>query len=62
MDLFRIQFTRFLKALIEMADQQLDIDGIWERMLELSRGESSVKEAETATSTESSTFLGTIGR
>ncbi|HBT16862.1 MAG TPA: hypothetical protein DEB05_07915 [Firmicutes bacterium] len=61
-DLFRIQFTRFLKALIEMADQQLDIDGIWERMLELSRGESSVKEAGTATSTESSTFLGTIGR
>ena len=36
-DLFRIQFTRFLQALIEMAEQHLDIEGIWEKMANLSR-------------------------
>ena len=37
-DLFRIQFTRFLQALIEMAEQQLDIEGIWDKMVSLSHG------------------------
>jgi cell division initiation protein len=37
-DLFRIQFTRFLQALIEMAEDHLDIEGIWDKMVNLSQG------------------------
>src|SRR5690554_991418 len=40
-ELFRIQFKRFLQTLIEMADRSLDLDEIWEKMMELDRGESS---------------------
>lgn len=36
-DMFRIQFTRFLQSLIEMAEQHLDIEDIWEKMAGLSR-------------------------
>lgn len=61
-DLFRIQFTRFLKALIEMADQQLDLDGIWEKMMDLSRGENTSVMAETATTTEESSIPETTVR
>lgn len=43
-DLFRIQFTRFLQALIEMAEQHLDIEGIWEKMANLARHDATSKE------------------
>ncbi|NLW55668.1 MAG: DivIVA domain-containing protein [Firmicutes bacterium] len=60
-DLFRIQFTRFLKALIEMAEQQLDIDGIWEHMLDLSRGENKQGIEEAAATAEKPSILETTG-
>jgi cell division initiation protein len=49
-ELFRIQFKRFLQTLIEMADRSLDLDEIWEKMMDLDRGESSrgLKEAAVA--------------
>lgn len=49
-ELFRIQFKRFLQTLIEMADRSLDLDEIWEKMMDLDRGESSrgLKEAAAA--------------
>lgn len=49
-ELFRIQFKRFLQTLIEMADRSLDLDDIWEKMMELDRGESAkgIKEAAAA--------------
>ncbi|HHU51946.1 MAG TPA: DivIVA domain-containing protein [Firmicutes bacterium] len=49
-ELFRIQFKRFLQTLIEMADRSLDLDDIWEKMMELDRGESAkgMKEAAAA--------------
>jgi cell division initiation protein len=45
-DLFRIQFTRFLNSLIEMAEQHLDIEGIWDKMVDLSRHNIDVRKAE----------------
>ena len=46
-DMFRIQFTRFLQSLIEMAEQHLDIEDVWEQMTSLSRyGVTQKKEAQ----------------
>ncbi|HEY8345341.1 MAG TPA: DivIVA domain-containing protein [Bacillota bacterium] len=47
-ELFRIQFKRFLQTLIEMADRSLDLDDIWEKMMELDRGESAKGRKEAA--------------
>lgn len=44
-ELFRIQFKNFLQTLIEMTDSRLDLDEIWERMMEISRREESSEEA-----------------
>ena len=60
-DLFRIQFTGFLKSLIEMAEQQLDLDGIWEHMQELSRGGKAEGRAEAAATAEKPSILESTG-
>jgi cell division initiation protein len=36
-EFFRIQLKRFLQTLIEIADRRLDLDEIWDKMMELSR-------------------------
>ena len=38
-EFFRFQLKRFLQTLIEIADRQLDLDEIWDKMMELSRHE-----------------------
>ena len=60
-DLFRIQFTGFLKSLIEMAEHQLDLDGIWEHMQELSRGGKAEGRAEAAATAEKPSILESTG-
>lgn len=47
-ELFRIQFKRFLQTLIEMADRRLDLDEVWEKMMEISRMETARGLAEAA--------------
>lgn len=38
-EFFRIQLKRFLQTLIEIADRRLDLDEIWDKMMELSRND-----------------------
>lgn len=56
-DLFRIQFKRFLQTLIEMSDQYLDIDEVWEKMVDLSRGEPEIASSEAAVTKETSSLF-----
>lgn len=53
-ELFRIQFKNFLQTLIEMTDRRLDLDEVWERMMELSRSEGRSRE-EAAAGSEATT-------
>lgn len=47
-EFFRIQLKRFLQMLIEIADRRLDLDEIWDKMMELSRYETISADREAA--------------
>ncbi|NLY89845.1 MAG: DivIVA domain-containing protein [Firmicutes bacterium] len=51
-EFFRIQLKRFLQTLIEIADRQLDLDEIWDKMMELSRHETVSTDREAAAAIE----------
>ncbi len=55
-ELFKLQFKRFLQTLIEMADRQLDLDVVWDKMMELNRGETTRAGLEAAPAEETSAY------